>query len=430
VHAAATGNSARAERARWIAVEAIQGTSSRVYARIADPWGNSEASRAILHFLALDPKASPPVDPRPALPLTFLDRPLGRLIARSAWGPDATVFDYKCSWETIGHQFGDCNQFELWRKGEWLVKERTGYANDLQVITSEYHNTLAIQNRPRGGGREPRSLQWFERGTWERGGQFTLGLSAGDPHVLTGTGPGFSYAQADATSLYNRPSAAPGDAAEEVEHASRSIAWLAPDIVIVYDRATTRSEDLFKRFHLVTGGDPEVKGKLAIFTTPKHQRLYVHALLPAGAVATATRVEPFNQLAAGEPSRSKLVVEDPTRPRDVRFLHVLEGADPGVAPSTTTLVRSHAGTPFEGAAVSRFAAVFPVRLDVPFSKVVYRVPASTTAQLIGGLRPGASYEVRVEPVGDELEVTVQPGTTHRADDAGLIALGSFRARAD
>src|SRR6202042_2376360 len=106
--------------------------------------------------------------------------------------------------------------------------------------------------------------------------------------------------------------------------------------------ATTHSDQLFKRFHLVSGGDPEVNGKLATFTTPKGQKLYVQTLLPAGAVLTAVKAETFNQMAAGEPSRSKLKVEDPASPRDVRFLHVLQGADAGAAPAAVSLVQSSA----------------------------------------------------------------------------------------
>jgi hypothetical protein len=428
LHAAATGNATQLDRARWIAVNAIEGTGPGLLKRVANVWGNGLATHSILYFLALDPTAKPAPDPRPALPLSFFDRAIGRVISRSAWGPAGAAFDYKCTWETIGHQFGDCNEFELWRKGEWLVRERTGYANDPWVTTSEYHNTLAIQNKTASGADKPKSLQWFEGGIWERGGQFGLGLNAGDPKVLVSLGPGHAAAQADATTLYNRPSAHPGDEAIEVTHASRSIAWIKPDFIVVYDRATTRADKLFKRFHLVSGGDPQVNGKLATFTTPKGQKLYLQTLLPAGAVLTATKAEGFNQLAAGEPSRSKLKVEDPSSPRDVRFLHVLQGADAGAAAAPISLVQSSAGTPFAGAVVGAFAAVFPVDLGAALSRVTYAVPASVTGQIIGGLTPGASYDLTAKPAGSNLEVTVTTGSTYRADEGGVITTGTLAAK--
>ncbi len=428
IHDAAAGpaRARRVEAARWIVVNALQGTGPGLFKRIADVWGNSASDLPILHFLALDPAAPPPADPRPALPRAFVDRALGRVLTRSAWGPQGTAFDYKCSYESIGHQFGDCNQFELWRKGEWLVKERSGYANDPWVMTSVYHNTLALQNRVTSGADKPKSLQWFE-GAWERGGQFTLGMNAGDPQVrlsvAPGAGGGWAYAQGDATNLYNRPSSQAGDEATDVLHASRSIAWIAPDFVVVYDRATSRSDGRYKRFHLVTGGDPAVSGHTATFTTPRGQKLYVETLLPRAAVLQAAPVTPFNHIADGEPSRSTLVVEDPKSPRDVRFLHVLQGADAGAAPAAVSLVQSRAGTPFAGAVVGRYAAVFPVDLGAAFTRVTYAVPATTTGQLVGGLQPGAKYDVTVRPAGSSVEVTIAPGAAYTADEGGVITLG-------
>ena len=52
VHAAATGNAARLDKARWLAINAIQGTAPALAHRVAGIWGNSRASEAILYFLA------------------------------------------------------------------------------------------------------------------------------------------------------------------------------------------------------------------------------------------------------------------------------------------------------------------------------------------------------------------------------------------
>ena len=428
LHAAATGNAARLDKARWIAVNAIEGTAPGLVHRVANIWGNGEASLAILYFLALDPAAQPARDPRPALPTTFYDRAIGRVIARTAWGPDATAFDYKCTWETIGHQFGDCNEFELWRKGEWLVRERTGYANDPAVITSEYHNTLAIQNRVTSGADKPHTLQWFEAGSWERGGQFVLGQNAGDPKVSVSLGPGWVYAQGDATTLYNRPSGDTADSAVDVTHASRSLVWLKPDVVVVYDRATTRSDRLFKRFFLVSGGDAEISGRLATFTTPKGQHLYLHSILPAAAALTASKIDSFNEVAAGEPSRSKLRIEDPASPRDVRFLNVLEAADAAAPPGSAVHVHSTTGTPFEGATAGVYAAMFPVDLAASFTGVTYSVPTSVTGQVVGGLRPGQTYDVTITRTPSSIDVAIVPGSSFLADEGGVITLGTLAPR--
>src|SRR5262249_30421355 len=159
-----------------------------------------------------------------------------------------------CNWETINHQVGSCNEFELYRKGEWLTKERTGYSNDAVFMTSDYHNTLAVQNDV------PDNLAFFEAATSARGGQWTNGMNAGDPTVPPGSGSGWVYAYGDSTNLYNRPGYTAAASAMDVLHASRSIAWIQPDHVIVYDRATSKTASRFKRFNLTFVGTPAVTG--------------------------------------------------------------------------------------------------------------------------------------------------------------------------
>lgn len=65
--------------------------------------GNCYARGGILHFLLYDPSYSPTPDPRPALPLTFTDPSLGRVLARTGWTQSATSFAYKCSWWVRAH---------------------------------------------------------------------------------------------------------------------------------------------------------------------------------------------------------------------------------------------------------------------------------------------------------------------------------------
>src|SRR6185312_17260106 len=131
----------------------------------SDVWSNGDALQTIFYFLLFDPAAPDPADPRPALPTVFFDRALGRALARTAFTPSATWFTYLCNWETINHQLGSANQIELYRKGEWLLKERSGYSNDWVEATSDAHDTLAVQND------KPSNLAWFEKATSARGGR-------------------------------------------------------------------------------------------------------------------------------------------------------------------------------------------------------------------------------------------------------------------
>ena len=56
----------------------------------------------------------------------------------------------------------------------------------------------------------------------------------------------YTYAFGDTTPLYNRPSVwTPTSAALDIQHASRSILWLKPDHIVVYDRASSLTAGLF-----------------------------------------------------------------------------------------------------------------------------------------------------------------------------------------
>jgi hypothetical protein len=76
------GNPGAADAARWILSDALEGGADRRFERAARIWGNGLASDAILSFLAFAPSAEAPRDPRPSLPLTFLDTAYGRLPTR------------------------------------------------------------------------------------------------------------------------------------------------------------------------------------------------------------------------------------------------------------------------------------------------------------------------------------------------------------
>jgi hypothetical protein len=443
------GRPDRLEAVRWILTEALEGGPEHRFDRAARIWGNGLASDSILSFLAFDPAASPPADPRPELPLTYVDRPYGRLLSRTNWGPDATWLTFKCSWMSINHQNGDCNQFELYRKGEWLTKERSGYADDMILMTSDYHNTLALQNDP------PATPHWFETETIARGGQWTQGLASGDPSTVFSDGPDYVFAHGDGTSLYNRR-----PDAMTISHASRSLVWLKPDTVVVYDRATSISPNRFKRFNLTLLEMPTVTDRTAVQVTAGEQQLVVRTLLPLNATLTASPAEDFKTIADLEPSKARLVVEDLSNPNNVRFLHVLQAGDAAAVLPEATLVRSLAvqgsrsgnvrfvedrpnqgdgPAPYEGvfiratdsnagggdgAGTPAMLVLFQRQIGPPPKAVRYTLttdPGTNVVHLITGLVPGERYDIGIEIAGAEQRVTVTPGgSAATADGAGVL----------
>ncbi|HRI57604.1 MAG TPA: hypothetical protein PK170_10970, partial [Anaerolineae bacterium] len=268
---------------RWSAIHSAPGGAERLVERVRNP---NDFREAILAFTLLDP-AGTPTDPRPALPLDHVASGLNRVFSRTGWGDDAAWLNYRLGWNSVDHQMADGNHFELYRNGEWLTKGRAGYANIAEgIASSEFYNTLTIGNdRPL----ERDDSDW-RIDLWRRGSQWNL-VSDGDPTLLAHSANElYTYVWGDATPLYNSSS----EGATAVQHASRSLLWLKPDVVVVYDRAESRGPGYAKRFWLQLAEPATVRGQQAVSTTPGGQQLMVTTLLPAGAAPQAVnQTEPF-----------------------------------------------------------------------------------------------------------------------------------------
>lgn len=420
VHDRSAGNASRREALRWIQTNVPLGGADGLLERIADP--GDALQQSILYFLLLEPGLPAAADPRPALGRTHFAPGLGRILSRTDWGPSASWFSYKLSYNSVDHQYGDGNQVELWRKGEWLTRERTGW--DLEYGGPRNHNTLAIENdRP-----DHTDECAYRDINWKDGAQWAY-VATGDPTLVSwGEGAGHLSVTGDATNLYNSEY----ELSTDVLHASRSVVWLPPDHLVVYDRAATRTAGRFKRFWLAFTGPAAVSGPRTTVETPGGQRLHVTTLLPRDA---ALAVEPASILHCGgapagadsaavdDPIRTFLRVEAPGGPAATRFLHVLEGADAGAPASAVRLVESTAGTPYVGAAVGATAVLFPVDLGTAFTGVSYPAPAGVTTHKVTGLVPGGAYTVAATAT----TVTVSSGGPLVADVGGVVTFVSGAA---
>ncbi len=408
---------------RWFAINAVEGGAPSLLSRVQDPW-TWGVQDSIFLFLLLDPAATT-TDPRPNYATAFYDPGQGRLVDRTDWTPNATLFDFRCSWESINHQQGDANQFEFYRKGEWLTKGVANYDNNDNGQSSDYHNTLTLQNRCANG--TPGGIEW-EITFWTNGSQWPLAINNGDPATCASVQSNYDYAFGDTTQLYNRPDFwSPPDAALDILEASRSILWLKPDHIVVYDRATSHTAGLLKQFNLSFPTLPAKNGNVITTTTPGGQNLYITSLLPAGATFTPISINgALTTVADLEPCQYRMVIQDTNHPADARFLHVLQGADAGVQPDGATLVQSTAGTPMEGVVVGTTAVLFIVDATAPFNGTTYTVPANVNQHFITGCVPNGFYNVTSANTANGLAVTVTPSASgSQADAAGVLAKGAL-----
>ncbi len=263
------------------------------------------------------------------------------------------------------------------------------------------------------------------RGEWANGSQWIGGLNAGDPTTGTSAGPGYVYAASDLTPLYNHPNVwLPTSGATDITQATRSILWLNNDYVVVYDRATSQHTGLFKRFNLSLVNSPVIAGNTAAETLASGQQLFVQTLLPQSpslsAVFGAGNLNPLAQL---EPTHFIFTVEDSTKPADVRFLHVLQGADPGASMVPALYLQSLSGTAFDGAEFGSTAVYFPVNTVSAFTQTVLSAPTGVHAMIVTGLAANASYGVSIQPGGNGNVITLTAGGGGAAaDSAGLVRL--------
>ncbi len=392
-------NPERLDALRWLQIHTPPGGANALVERVQDV---DSVHKAILYFLMFDPTSLTPADPRASYGTSWYAPGMRRLLARTDWSEEAAWFTYNLSWDEVDHQSGNGNAIEFYRGGEWLTKIRVGY--DFDYHTSDNFNTLTVQNTLP-------DRDDFRLLIGQRGSQWLL--SAGDPPppVISMTDE-YIYAFGDATALYNSEY----EGVTAVDHVSRSVIWLKPDVIVVYDRAATRAANPVSRFWLNFPADATVNGAITSMTTDRGQTLTVETLLPAAPlIVVAPLVDEVSSPPAGnEMMRYRLMVEAAVP--EARFLHVLQGTDAGVAPLTSTVIESTGGTAYQGAVTGDTAVLFPVDALASFEALEFSTTAATS--LITGLTPNASYDVSVN--GDVIRVV--PGTQFAADAGGVLVV--------
>jgi hypothetical protein len=429
------GDSRRDDAARYIVRHLAPGGAAKYDERIAK---NDDFRQSILYFLLFDPGAAAPADPRASLPRSHFAPGLGRLYARTGWDEDAATFDFGVGWNRIDHQHADGNAFGFYRRGEWLTKERTGYGPN--IACSDYHDTLAVENDKPYHAKDTSDYRAI---IWKRGSQWSTELNDGDGQLLAHVvDERYVYALGDATTLYNSKY----ENATDVARVVRAIMWLPPDFVVVYDRAATQKDGRFKRFWLQTPALPSLSGKRATVRTQGGQQLFVTTLLPADAQPVGEMAEPLKESsepAELDPMVARLRVE--SRAKDVRFLHVLEGADGKAAAESAVLIdggpewvalsvrargavcgdsKASDGKSVYGGKSCGVVIAFPRDVgDAPRGLapggggLTLAAPAGTRAVAVTGLAANGAYTLSRAPDG---RVRVSAGGSGKADGGGVL----------
>jgi hypothetical protein len=451
VHARITGKTEMLESVKWILAYTPPGSIEDILDRIRS---KEDMTNSLLLFMAFDPASANQVasgtypSPHENTPTYHFAHGPGRISNRTSWGDDTRWLNYKLSWSTIDHQHGDGNMFDFYRKGEWITKERSGYGNIMG--SSDYKNTLTIKRNTDALG-----LTGFHGLHLQRGAQLRI-VNEGDPQYMAlSHRSNYLSVTGDATKLYNYVPDY-GTPVKNLSHVSRSLFWIKPDYIVVYDRVESDFAG-FKRFWLnLPGANPEITEQKITALTPGGQQFIVNSLLPqqkqvsivtsdntlitGGGISTP---EPYpaeydpmglvkEKVASPWDAQDTIELMHPVRlrieatgnPLNTRFLNVLEGADAGAAAHHSSLIQSDSGfNQFEGASIDSFAVLFPHHLftvAVPFQKLRFAAPAGVKQYFITGLKNNTSYNVDE----NDFHFTITEGSGYLTDEGGVLTFNS------
>ncbi len=414
LEAALRGDGKRLEAARWV-IRNLPSPDEAAYMRRVR--GDDYPRPSILHFLITDPDARPARDPRAAMPLTHRGDGLGWVLARTGWDEKATFFGAHAGWIQMDHQHGDGGDFFLYRKGEFLTKERAGWGTHFEM--TDLHNAMALENvKPSRGGDRREMVH-------TRGSQWVLS-PAGDPTPLgVHTAADVVHAAWDLTPVYNSTY----EEVLDVEHASRSLTWLAPDALVVVDRARTRVDGRFRRVFFQLPAVAEVKGAVATTRTAKGQILRLEALLPERASLSSAAVTDGGDAEKRSPDtetmKAFLKIEPASMAgKTTTFVHVLTAADAGGKPVEARRVAVD-GKELIGVEVGGVAVLAPV--DAPtLDPASFSWTTAAPRTLVTGLKGGARYTVSCAAAGSGRKCSAkrEPGGTSTVNEAGLLDVPS------
>lgn len=402
---------------RWLQKHMAPGGAARLVTRACDP---THARASLFYYILFDPAAAEPADPRPALPTFHLAPGMCSLTSRTDWTPSAAWLSYILPWNDVDHQHGTGNMLQLWHGGEWITKERSGYGD--RAALSSYKNTLSIENDAPGTNLD------FVTVAHQHGSQPAY-VAAGDPSLIAySDAPAFTYVSGDATNLYNADYRFDSD---DVLEARRSVVWLKPGTVMIYDRARTATPGRFKRFWLNFTAQPQAQGTRASITTPGGQAVALDTLLPLGAAPQVDTQAPLydpssagtDQTALAEPARWRVRVDAPGDPAVATFLHVLSVGPGGDALPEPQRVSTDTAPELQGARLGDTLVLFAADIRLRPTTASYHAPPQVTRHYLTGLDPDRAYQVQVTPDGADLALSVEASMagTFWSDGGGVLA---------
>ncbi|HEY1956498.1 MAG TPA: hypothetical protein VGH28_12830 [Polyangiaceae bacterium] len=335
--------------------------------------GGYDYSGADSYLLALfyDASKDGAATPRSTLPTSrWMSKGAADVVVmRSGWGKNDTFVYVSCGDYFGAHQHIESGEFQIFKNTE--LTGVTGYYDNFETdhwdnyysLHSVHANTIAvyqpgeffptlhtIQNgdtaNVNDGGQRP--LRRDKSGTSFPSPDLPTYMThkTAAPYVDTGDVTTFeetkchSYVACNVTNAYSSPGHVMNGNTPKVDEVSRQFVYVAPDVLVVFDRVDALDASYEKRFLLQAPPNPQVSGTKYTLVNGSGT-LYAETVLPATATAnvlTNFSVEGKNHpptVAGNESFGTRIEVVAPTGQTRDYFLHVL-GTGASAPTSTVT----------------------------------------------------------------------------------------------
>jgi hypothetical protein len=215
-----------------------------------------------------------------SLPTVRYSDGVGVVNLRSDWSEDATWIWFKCGPSFWSHSHMDCGSFEIYKRGALAVDAGNysyGYHAEHYCLYGRHsiaHNLITVadpqdklpKDAPNDGGQRLTSGGYgvtapYSVAEWKkRAEEYEMGaVLAFQP------GRDFTYVCGDLTKAYTNSKSGTGDTSarsKRVRKMLRSLVYLPPDHLLVFDQVESFNKDFKKRWLLHTIEEPRTEGNL------------------------------------------------------------------------------------------------------------------------------------------------------------------------
>ncbi len=362
------------------------------------------------------------VDYRDTLDTFFRATGFGVVFDRTSWAKNASYLMFQAGWNYVDHIHADKGHFQLFRRGQWLTHESIAYGGTASCLG---HNIWVMKTGDNGNGACPDS--------W---GQNYFALSDNEKSRIykASSGSAHTYVLAELAGAYNssRNASDTSPAVKNFKNLQRSFLWLKDtgesgvDTLVLLDRIQTNTgapSDAIGYFQLHMDVAPTIDGTSAEAILG-NQKLVTDVISP-GDVSLSV-INPTGPAGGSDTQiyTYRLAIDPAVGSGSLNMMTVIRGADVGAVLSKPVPVHTNTlqGVFVEGALVLMPTALVS-ETGAAISAATVRVSTAQPLKLfITGLQPGASYALQATQSGADLEISLSPEGSYKADEGGVLGV--------